>query len=1606
MRKLFISLFLCASASFARQLVVNASFSDENGNPSLKGWRHSGGVIAAKDEDGKNKLVVCGENLSAGQSLKLLPSDGKLQLRMWMKVTDVQLGRDSWRTGRLAMTFQDESHKMVGAWPNVFGMVGSSDWTLCERIYSIPKGAAYLDFSASNFGSSGCVEFKDITFTIIADRVTAPVDAACPPEAGDAMSIADAWRQQSPTREKICLNGLWQFRPVLSSDNEEQVPAVGDSWGWFRIPGIWPNGRWTDSSNQNPILSPYLEDELSAEELLSSQAWYQRRISVPGDWQNRNIAIDFTLLNTYAKIFVDGKAAGELWFPGGELDLSAWLKPGQEQSIALLVKGIPLDQERLDFMAPDRIIASKATLKFKGVTGDVFLHARPSTQRLEHVAIVPSVRKGSISFQADLNQHDERQYILAAEIFDAQQRLLKSFRSAPLRAGDAKSIAFSEAWPDAPRWDTDSPTLLSAHISLSSSDGQLIDQFTPVSFGFREFWIEGRDLLLNGSVIRLRALHNISSNTHASAAAKEGVLNTIERMRSYGFNFLITGNYNFRAGDMSYIDGLLEGCQETGMLMSFSLPHVNQFNWKLHEPEIRERYTAMTRWLIRRVQNNPAVVMYAMNHNATGYYGDQNPLKIDGVYQPEPAELNWSKLQPDKGFERWARRVQAKHSEQIAKSLDPTRPIYHHQSGNLGDVYTLNIYLNWSPLQERSDWLEHWSSKGTKPLFFVEWGLPHISTWSSYRGPAFIWRSAAFQRLWAAEFAAAELGNDAYRQAMAGSAAIDREEALWGTGEPFLWSGLCHSVTNYPFYVPIMAKYAQDNWRSHRAAGISAMLPWDQETLWRRKPRTSTSITNPNAYQGLKNPGIVYEGTGGHSYLYDRGDVNDYGPSELGETFLRYNQPLCAYIGGKADEPTDKTSVYAPGEKAVKSIVLINDSRGERRCDYQWSFAEQNEQGSVQLAIGEIKLIPLNLNMPQVNAHSSFQLLFNCSFDNGVSFKDDLNLRVQAPLPPLQLRARPQLFDPVGKTTAWLRRIGLSEFETLSADARPDFGRMIIIGREALSDAPPLPWLGEAVRSGRVLVFEQTQEVLSERLGFRTNIHGLRELFVRVADHPAIRALGRSPDSLFQYWRGHSSMTTPFLEELPHLETGDPRWNWHDFRNTRVWRAGNRNNVASVLIEKPSIGNWTALIDGGFDLQYAPLLECELEQGRSIFCQLDVSARSEDDLSANQLGQALLGYLDQAPPPATPRRTYYAGNEQGRELLQGLGVVFTAYNDQPLDASSLLILGPEAFVSREQDAAALVGLVNQGCNVLALGLNAAELASIAPELVAEDEFQDYAQTLPSAIAPALRGVSAAETYWHTKLTFTALRLGDFDYATHALLAMPFGAGQAACQQAPPWLFDYAAKPYLRTSYRRSLYLTARLLANLGAAAHNPLPKLIATPFTQRNLELTDGWIGIEDRKNIGREQGWFKSDSDSSAWPPIEVPGNFDVQRSELADYDGHFWYRKRFQVPAHFKLNDVELYIGPVDDESWVWLNDHFLGEVTKDSQPENYWSFPRRYTLAPGMLKTDGDNVLTILVNDIYLKGGILGKPALLTRGSWLRSYYLQVPEAVDDPYRYYRW
>jgi hypothetical protein len=1587
-------------------LIANGSFEELKGGWAVSWQKNSGASIA--EAAGKHWLRLSGAGATSAQRVELKPEWWMLRLTLRMKSTDVVLGDDSWKNARLAMSFHAADGTRVGNWPNVFNAVGSTEWTVCDREYGVPRGAVYLSLNPANFGTGGSVEFDDLCLVVTKERALTKTDAALPEGVGDPWAAADAWQVDTGTQGRLCLNGLWAFRPVVEAVDAQAIPAAGDCWGWFKVPGIWPWSSWSAGQSAQVVhLSPWIAEGFESSGI--DQAWQKRRLSVPAAWSGRRLWLEFTMLQTHAAVFVDGQRQGEVWFPGGRLEMTAALRPGATHELAVLVTARPLESDAQVFMAPDRVVKNKATVKLKGITGDVFLVSGPTADVVRDVRLTPSVQEGSLGIEVGVEAPRSARYRLAAEI-SRDGAVLQRFASGPL-AVVAGRIGFVAPWAGAPLWDTDRPEgLLSAAVTLLDEAGKELDRAEPVRFGFREVRIVGRDILLNGTPVHLRALHNISSNGAADQASRAGAREMLRRMRQYGFNFMIQGNYDFTPGEVGYVDGLLEACDEAGMLLSISLPHVKDFGWKLDDPAQAARYRAQCEWIIRRVQNHPSVIMYAMNHNATGYYGDQNPQKMDGIYSPD-ALTDSLDYKGDRG--RLRRRAQAQLAADLARDVDPTRPIYHHQSGNLGDLHTVNIYLNWAPQQERSDWLAHWGTVGRKPMFFVEWGLPHISSWSSYRGPEFIWRCLAFQSAWVPEFAAAYLGSAAYQVSPGLRKVFDYEEELWAKGQPFYWSSLAGRLReDDAMHTQVMALFAADNWRSHRAWGISAMLPWDQEHLWKRlEPTPNREIVD--RYRNLQRPGIVPDfATASGQYIYDGGEESHYAPTALGECFQRWNMPLCAFIGGRTDGHrdgapsedsdrrfTEKRHTVLPGETLLKSLVILNDTRQPRPCAYRWRLAVPggaSGQGSVTVEPGGRAFVPIAVPIAATSAAGPARLTAEFDFGDGQTQRDEFGLDVlptAAPTGP----ARPVwLLDPEGTTAAYLDRLGARHQPCTAAGDGVRPGDVVVVGEGALSSpdlaAAALPVLARAVAGARVLVLAQDSEVLTQRLGFRVNVQGLRQLFRRAPGHPVLAGF---TEAEFANWAGSAGTVPPYLD-VPAVEERDPQWSWCGFRNTRVWRCGTLGSVASVLIEKPSRGDWLPLLDGGFDLQYAPLLETAVGAGRIVFCQLDVVRRSEPEPVADRVVTRLLAYLETAPSRVT-RPVLYCGDERGRAVLTALGVAFGPGPDQVLTPGALLVAGPGSVPPK-----GALEAVAAGGALLCLGLNAAELAAWLPEGPAATDQKAEARPLGETLPEVFAGLSEAELQWRTRPLIGALQGPGHP----ALRVVRLGQGLVVLCQAAPWAFDAAAKPYLRTTARRSEFLLARLLANLGAAFSNPVAaNLAAVPVASESV-LPATWVGIEDPQQVGREQQWWQPQFEASAWPAIVVPGTFEAQRPALAKYDGWFWYRLKFTTAVGFAGADATLSLGGIDDESWVWLNGEFLGEVTKATNPKDYWQFPREYRLREGLLRASGENVIAVLVNDTYQTGGILGQPILRRPALWLKSYYVQAPLAGDDPYRYYRW
>ncbi|RKY01066.1 hypothetical protein DRP77_10390 [Candidatus Poribacteria bacterium] len=547
-------------------------------------------------------------------------------------------------------------------------------------------------------------------------------------------------------------------------------------------------------------------------------------------------------------------------------------------------------------------------------------------------------------------------------------------------------------------------------------------------------------------------------------------------------------------------------------------------------------------------------------------------------------------------------------------------------------------------------------------------------------------------------------------------------------------------------------------------------------------------------------------------------------------------------------------------------------------------------------------------------------------------------------------------------------------------------------------------WLGEFVeRGGRVLVLAQTERVLSRWFGFRTAWPGTRRVFVRCPWHPVMRGLD---DELLSLWRGSSHLTYSYTSMGP---VGDPAVDWLGFKNTRVWKWGSYGTVASVVIEKPHLGDFLSLADCEFDLNYTPLLEYRRGRGLILFCQLDLCSRSEPEPVVKRVFENLLSYLEN-PFEKRSRRTIYVGGREGEELLKALKVRYELAPPSELRGGDLLIVGPGGGDALRAAADRVAEAVRKGMIVLCLGLDPDELEGWLPFEVRLARREVLFTPIGRGDPPFLRGIGPSELHWRGRIKIWAVEgvpEGGFRLSTGVFAAVPFGKGWLVFLQATPDMFDEESRPYLRLSKQRCAQMVSRVLANCGAAFDDPLLKRISAGRPVR-VDLTSlRWRLKPDPEGEGERLGWNGPGLDESDWIDTSVPGYWEDQVEGLKEYDGVVWYRARFVLPEELPDDRIELVIGAVDDEDWVFINGHLIGHTGRDTHPENWWAAERRYKVPREVLNSGGENVIAVKVLDLGMSGGIARGPfELRSAPRWLRSYYINTPIAEDDPYRYYRW
>ncbi|MCL2089052.1 MAG: hypothetical protein FWH14_06185, partial [Oscillospiraceae bacterium] len=356
-------------------------------------------------------------------------------------------------------------------------------------------------------------------------------------------------KEEETCRKQQCLNGRWQFQPVpIPKDykrNTGTPPSLPmpDPSGYsdtpIYIPSPWNGNVWgpgrPDRSKKDQKYTPdsvyYPSYPHSWEG--TEMGWLRRTFtSFSGADSNTRIILHFEAVAGHADVYINGKHAGshfDQWLPF-EFDITDLIKDGENELLVGVRHQRLFDNQSTKYKKMRTTYAHGSnTQNLAGIWNDVYLLALPSVCT-EDLYIRPLLDTDTLEMDITLrNDTDRPQTVtisgdICPTVIEGCEDIWSggtnptphtvpgSSLSDPVMSLTERVVLISpnskitvtlteKAGGRLLVWNSESPRLYTALLRLETADK--IADCHAVRFGWRQYGIDGRNMLLNGETVRL-----------------------------------------------------------------------------------------------------------------------------------------------------------------------------------------------------------------------------------------------------------------------------------------------------------------------------------------------------------------------------------------------------------------------------------------------------------------------------------------------------------------------------------------------------------------------------------------------------------------------------------------------------------------------------------------------------------------------------------------------------------------------------------------------------------------------------------------------------------------------------------------------------------------------------------------------------------------------------------------------------------------------------------------------------------------------------------------------------------------------------------------------
>ncbi len=478
--------------------------------------------------------------------------------------------------------------------------------------------------------------------------------------------------QEKPYREEICLNGKWDFQPVVIPQGwkanmgiapELTAPEPG-KWEEtkIKIPSPWNVNGWGGGSNVGKGTNqPYTPSSVYYPSYPKSwesvrMGWLKRQFNVPAKWAGKRIMVHFEAVMGDFVVMVNGHKAAEHFgdYLPFDVDVTDYINANQNNELLVGVRHRNLFNKT---DAKYRYFRStyppgSNTDNLVGIWQDVFLIAVPEV-RVTNVFVKPWVDKDLLEFDVQLiNQTKKIQKVsLAGNVQEWINQSGKDVIGAPeikwalgkkslikvkalqttLQPGESKKITISTKVKRRLKyWNPTSPNLYTALLSINKQQ-QVLDTKTE-RFGWRQFKIHGTDFYLNGSKIQCFA--DIQHPFGAYVESRRFAYAWFKMIKDFGGNAVRLHAQPWPATYLSLADemGLMVLDEAALFGSSLSLNFGEDISWERTAKHIDD--------LVMRDRNHPAVVGWSAGNElfAISAYNKPTP-DIAAIWEEKSVAL-------------------------------------------------------------------------------------------------------------------------------------------------------------------------------------------------------------------------------------------------------------------------------------------------------------------------------------------------------------------------------------------------------------------------------------------------------------------------------------------------------------------------------------------------------------------------------------------------------------------------------------------------------------------------------------------------------------------------------------------------------------------------------------------------------------------------------------------------------------------------------------------------------------------------------------------------------------------------------------------------------